>query len=116
MIGIIEAHAQIITSYEIKRFRQYGGAYEFVAQIDFVDGSILHVRDYVFLNGDRKDSFHWLDEQLQLIRRWDNSPHHPHLSMFPFHVHTPSSVEESLPMTLQKVLAYIRQQLYNASA
>lgn len=56
MIGIIEAHAQIITSYEIKRFRQYGGAYELVAQIDFVEGSILHVRDYVFLNGDRKYS------------------------------------------------------------
>lgn len=38
------------------------------------------------------------------------------ISMFPFHVHTPSSVEEALPMTLQKVLAYIRQQLDNASA
>jgi hypothetical protein len=52
VIGIIEKHLQIVTSCEIKRYRQYGGAYEFVAQIDLVDGQFCL---YVIT-----DIFNWL--------------------------------------------------------
>lgn len=111
MISLIESFSEIIDSYEIRRYRQYGGAYEFVAIIRFTDNSELHIRDYLFLNGDRKYSFHWQDNQHQLIRRWDNSPHHKQIKTFPFHLHTPDSIEESRPMTLKKVLELIKEQI-----
>ena len=32
-------------------------------------------------------SYHWSDAQGNLIRRWDNTPHLPHLPGFPYHIH-----------------------------
>ncbi len=32
-------------------------------------------------------SYHWADENGALIRRWDNTPHHPELARFPHHIH-----------------------------
>ena len=61
MISLIESYSKVIDSYEIRRFRQYGGAYEFVAIIQFIDGSELYIRDYLFSEGERKYSFHWQD-------------------------------------------------------
>uniref|UniRef100_UPI0040573219 toxin-antitoxin system TumE family protein n=1 Tax=Candidatus Electrothrix sp. TaxID=2170559 RepID=UPI0040573219 len=34
-----------------------------------------------------KYHFHWQDQHNQLIRRWDNAPHHPEIKTFPDHVH-----------------------------
>ncbi|HEW79302.1 MAG TPA: hypothetical protein ENH34_04985 [Phycisphaerales bacterium] len=34
-----------------------------------------------------KYHFHWQDHDRQLIRRWDNAPHHPEIKTFPDHVH-----------------------------
>lgn len=108
MISLIESYSEIIDSYEIRRYRQYGGAYEFVASIRFTDDSELHVRDYLFLGGERKYSFHWQDHHNQLIVRWDNSAHHRQITTFPFHLHKPGGIEESDPMTLKKVLEHIK--------
>jgi hypothetical protein len=111
MTAILKAYRKIIKSYEIRRYRQYGGAYEFVATIYFKDGSELHIRDYLFLNGERKYAFHWQDQNHQLKRRWDNSRHHKHLASFPYHVHTPKGIDVSSPITLKKVLEFISTQL-----
>jgi hypothetical protein len=108
MIATFQFFAEIIVSYDIKRYRQYGGAYELVAVVHFTNNSSLHIRDYVFIDGSRKYAFHWQDQDQNLICRWDNTEHYPHLATFPFHVHTPSSVDESPPMTLYKVLDYIK--------
>ena len=111
MITLINSFREIVASYEVKRYQQLGGAYEFVALIEFNDKSTRYIRDYVFGNGSRKYSFQWQDFEHQLILRWDNAPHYLHLSSFPFHMHTPESVEQSPPMTLFKVLEHIRQHL-----
>ncbi|NUO82617.1 hypothetical protein HUU05_21305, partial [candidate division KSB1 bacterium] len=108
MTATIKVFADIIAAYDIKRYRQYGGAYEFVAAVDFTDGSTLYIRDYLFGDGSRKYAFHWEDREHKLIRRGDNAEHYPHLTTFPFHVHTTATVEEAPPMTLHKVLEYIR--------
>ena len=34
-----------------------------------------------------KYSFHWQDAAGQLLKRWDNVPHHPELSTYPSHMH-----------------------------
>jgi hypothetical protein len=111
MTSLIESYSAIVASYEVKRYRQYGGAYEFVAVIEFIDGSSLSIRDYLFIDGRRKYSFHWQNADQLLIRRWDNAKHHKQIATFPFHQHTPEGIEESAPMTLAKVLDYIRHQL-----
>lgn len=108
MIAIFDSFAEIIAAYDIKRYRQYGGAYEFVAVVHFSDNSSLYIRDYLFLDGSRKYAFHWQDQHQNVIRRWDNAEHYPHLATFPFHVHTSTIVDQSPPMTLYKVLEYIK--------
>lgn len=30
---------------------------------------------------------HWQDDNGQLIKRWDNAPHHPEVDTFPHHLH-----------------------------
>jgi hypothetical protein len=30
---------------------------------------------------------HWQDSNGQLIKRWDNAPHHPEVNTFPHHLH-----------------------------
>ena len=112
MIAILDSFIEIIASYDIKKYRQYGGAYELVAVVYLVDNSSLHIRDYLFIDGSRKYAFHWQDQKQNLIRRWDNAEHYPHLASFPFHVHTPDAVEDSPPMTLRKVLEFIKTQIF----
>ena len=108
MMATLTAFAEIIAAYDIKRYRQYGGAYEFVAVVDFIDDSTLHIRDYLFNDGSRKYAFHWQDREHKIIRRWDNAEHYPNLATFPFHVHTAATVEVSPPMTLYRVLEHIK--------
>mgnify|MGYP001134823819 CR=1 FL=1 len=35
----------------------------------------------------RKYSFHWQNAQGNLVRRWDNAPHHKELANAPYHSH-----------------------------
>lgn len=34
-----------------------------------------------------KYRFHWQDRNTQLIKRWDNAPHHAEVDTFPYHLH-----------------------------
>ena len=45
-----------------------------------------------------------MDEQNNLISRWDTAPHHRDLKTFPYHVHLPDGVKESMQVTLFDVL------------
>lgn len=56
---------------------------------------------------------HWQSGDGQLKRRWDNAPHRQDISTFPHHVHhgPTEDVEPSEPMTIQKALALIREEI-----
>lgn len=85
-----------------------------MGEITLINYTQLFFRDYLFLDGSRKYSFHWQDEQGNCILRWDNAPHHQKIvSSFPYHKHVGKTedVEESQPMKLEMVLEYIREQL-----
>jgi hypothetical protein len=43
-------------------------------------------REYFSKTG-RKYSFHWQKKSGEMISRWDNAPHHTHISTFPHHRH-----------------------------
>jgi len=66
------------------------------ARLTLSDGSRLEFSEYVQRAPDDQIhivtySYHWADAQDDLIRRWDNTPHFPHLSGFPHHVHDGST-------------------------
>jgi hypothetical protein len=55
--------------------------------------------------------FEVIDQNNQLICRWDNAPHHPHLSTFPSHCHRGDVLVQSTVISLDEVLEEIRQAL-----
>lgn len=71
--------------------------------ITFKDGSIFQFKE-VLLGGKRHYRFHYMDEQNNLISRWDTAPHYRDLKTFPYHVHLPDGVKESKQVILIDVL------------
>lgn len=104
---ITEEYSSIIRHYKVNQYKRYGSAYSLVAKIEFIDDSILYIKDYLFLNGKRKYSFHWQKENSDLILRWDNSPHHGDISTFPHHKHSPDRIESSYERNLKDVFELI---------
>jgi hypothetical protein len=60
-------------------------------------------------------SYHWQDENGSLRIRWDNSPHHRHITTFPHHKHTTPKIEESKEIGLEDVLSVIEEKLKRTS-
>ncbi len=86
-------------------------------RLSLVDGGLLEVFQ-LFQAGDEKTkcnkySYHWQDATGDLIRRWDNAPHHPELDTHPRHVHvgTENKVDENEGTSFEDLLAYISDEL-----
>jgi len=92
---VLARHADIIREVTIERFRYIDIAHELRASITLPDGSVLHVRDYLFRDGTRKYAYHWQTRRGRLRRRWDNSGHWPDLPSHPHHVHVGSAANVS---------------------
>ena len=118
LIDIIEIHSDIVSSYTVQKFKIVGPSYHLACSMLLVDGSRLFVKDYLFLDGQIKYSFHWQDKEGICIIRWDNAPHHQDVNTFPYHKHIGQSenIEESPPMNLEKVLDIIQSAITSRSA
>ncbi len=108
---ILKQYRGIIRDYDVKRFHQTESSYRLVVEFELIDNSTLIVRDYLFVDGKRKYAYHYQDENRHLIFRYDNAPHWPNISTFPYHKHTPSGLESSEIMTLGKVFAQVNNHL-----
>jgi hypothetical protein len=81
------------------------------------DTSIVELFEYVVeLNRQivlQKYSFHWQTSTVDLINRWDNAPHHMHLSNAPHHRHdADGSVSAMIKVpTFSSVLELIEDKL-----
>ncbi len=91
---------KIIEKSELLDFKQGKGFYYLRIKAILKEGSELHIREYVSENK-YLYSYHWQDNEGQLIIRWDNSPHHRHLRTFPHHKHTPD-IEESQEIGIEE--------------
>lgn len=102
-------YKHIIKDVKILKFRPLLNSYELLAEIIFIDDSILYVKDYLFLSGTRKYSYHWQSKNGDLLNRWDNAPHWPDIPTFPHHKHIKDvlQVEASKERNLKDVLKYI---------
>ncbi len=83
------------------------------------NNDILEFAEYVQVRKDKiyleTYSFHWQDAKGNLIKRWDNVPHHKKLDTFPHHIHLlKSRTINSNPMTLKNVLREIEKVLPNS--
>ena len=56
----VEAFSNIVTGFSVSEHGRYGAGMSFVANIQFIDASSLHIKDYLFLDGKRKYSYHFL--------------------------------------------------------
>jgi hypothetical protein len=108
---IVEDYAEIIRDYTVSGYKRYGNASSLVASIEFIDQSILYIKDYLFLDGSRKYSFHWQDHNGNLISRWDNSSHHEEISTFPHHRHLLGKLESSQERNLGEIVKIIYKEL-----
>lgn len=106
---LTEEYSNIISDYSVSDFRRYGSASSLVAKIEFIDGSILYIKDYLFTDGKRKYSYQWQTEAGSLISRWDNSPHHRNISTYPHHQHMPDEIIKSYKRNLREVLKIISE-------
>ena len=82
----------LVTHFRVLRERSTLTAGYLRARLTWRDGSQLEFAEYVQVSPDDEVevvtySYHWSDAQGNLIRRWDNTPHFPHLPGFPHHVH-----------------------------
>lgn len=62
-----------------------------------------------------KYSYHWQNENNEMILRWDNAPHFPSVSTFPHHLHRGNEVTSSYRVFIEEVLSEIKNYLYSES-
>ena len=79
----------------------------------FLNGSLLHFVEFVNVKETierYKYSYHYHDQQKQLIFRYDMAPHHQDITTFPHHKHLGSDqVIASNAPTLQEILDEVEQ-------
>ena len=112
MIEIFQKYKNIIKDYQIICWDSEPLTYRFKAQINFINGSTLIVKDYLFSTG-RKYSFQWQDKAGNLLIRWDNASHWKKIDTFPHHKHQKNEVFPSKEFTLYEVLQYLSEILEN---
>ena len=79
------------------------------------DGSFLDI----WLSTDGDYSYHWERRgQTGEIYRWDNAPHHAHISTFPDHFHNgdtqtviKSNLNHSPQLALRQILTFVQQKV-----
>ena len=112
----IREFGDIVADYTVTEFRRYGAAMSFVAKVNFIDGSVLFIKDYLFIDSKRKYFYHWQDKSGSLLSRWDNAPHHSDLISFPHHRHLENTeVTASTERNLPEIFLVIREALKNNS-
>jgi hypothetical protein len=60
-------------------------------RIILADGGLIEMTERVLVSRNRLEAtkyrHHWQDADGNLIRRWDNAPHHKDIATFPHHLH-----------------------------
>ena len=107
-----------VTRFQILRERITLADAHVRARLTFVDSSEMEFSEYVQIAPDDQInvvtySYHWIDANGGLIRRWDNTPHYPNLPNSPHHVHDgqTNTVNPGHTMSIAVVLDEIGRRL-----
>jgi hypothetical protein len=112
-IATLIATAGIIHSSSITYDRRSTSIGFIRGEISFLDGSQLHLREFVNVERGTERymyAYHYQRPNGTLVFRYDNAPHFPALSTFPHHKHEASeaNVVAASPSDLQVVLTEIQ--------
>lgn len=110
LLKLLRNNADIIKDVAIKKFRKEKSSYELIATLYLQDGSLIHIREYLFSAGGRKYVYHWQKDNGKFIGRWDNAPHWRSVNTFPDHFHDghPKNVVASQIKDIHSIIKYIR--------
>jgi len=113
LFQILNRYSDIILSYRVKKFEQFGDLFRLGAEVDFLDHSRLIIRETIIGRFKRKYAYHWQDKGNKLIIRWDNAPDWD-VDTFPHHKHIAGkeNVEPSYERTLEQVLDVIKRSVH----
>lgn len=111
-MGILKSleASPVVRRYQVLDFKMFESGWYYKVHVEFEDGSTLHAREYVHTD-ERVYAYHWQDEQNQLRVRWDNAPHHDHISTYPHHKHVAGEVRPSEEISFDEVIEYIAKRL-----
>jgi hypothetical protein len=111
-----------LVSPQIKRVEKVRQEEDATGQIGFMryrltlsNDDLLELTEYIEVRTGAivvtKYRHHWQDQAGRLIKRWDNAPHHPHVSSFPHHLHdaTEENVVEHPPVEALQILNLVMQ-------
>ena len=83
----LDSHPALVVSILRYEQRLRGSVEQFKAVVQLVDGSYLHLNE-VWIEGElRKYAYYQVTPGDQVIRGWDNAPHHPEVATHPHHLH-----------------------------
>ena len=83
----LEKFEQYIDSYTVTQFEQNGDNLRFRMIVHFKDSSKLYIKEIIIEGTKRKYGYQWLDQNDQLICRWDNALDWPDIVTVPHHKH-----------------------------
>ena len=95
-----------VKSYEILNFKSFENGFYIKIKVAIVDNTELFIREYSD-EKERSYSYHWQDENQNLILRWDNAPHHNHIKTFPHHKHSKEKTQENFNIDCFSILKEI---------
>ncbi|MFT5618117.1 MAG: hypothetical protein ACI85I_001347 [Arenicella sp.] len=107
--SVIKKYAHIISDFSSteKTYSENKGFID--GEVIFTDESKLDFAEVKDAEraGKMKYCYHYMDEEQELIFRYDNAKHYPDLPNFPHHKHSQSGVEESQEPELDSILSEI---------
>jgi len=79
-------------------------------KLELMNGSTIFFFEFIEVKNNVpvlvKYKYQWQSPDGDLLKRWDNAPHHKELNLFPDHVHDCNGVYSSPAMSLESILDY----------
>jgi hypothetical protein len=113
MLSTLSLFADCITSFELLFQETRSDLSKTKIKLSLKDSPVIFLREIIISNVLLDYSYHWQNEQGELIIRWDNAAHYPNITTYPHHKHVGSEhiIEPSYEQNLEHVLAFIKSQI-----
>ncbi len=83
----------------------------------FPDGSLFEFDEVVEVQNQQiakvRYAYHYQNASDEMVFRYDNVPHHPHIFTYPHHKHVGTAVEPTTPPDISEVLSEIDGYIFN---
>lgn len=113
MLAQLQDHPNLISATLQYEHRLRDEFEQVKAVVQLVDGTYLHLNE-VWINGVlRKYAYYQLTPTNEVIRGWDNAPHHPQVPTHPHHFHYIGDIHPSEVRSLNDVLEIFSKKFSN---